>query len=201
MTNTNTSTANRPYWQDRPCPEWCHAFHGSNDSIVDARHSSGTAERMTLSTEENRRATIPQADGSNRYELVPAEVETYLEQHHLHMFPRVVLSVDPEGGDTPHRTVHLTLDEARLLAGQINGFVDTGEGHDPQTLQNAATADLYVQLAEVLTELDRRSGLDPSQEVKAEHAGIDQDPDDGEYRVRYVSEAAHAAALEELGDS
>lgn len=145
---TNTSTEHRPYWQDRPCPEWCHSDHGSDNSIADARHSSGIAERTTLSTEESRRATISQPDGSKQYEFVPAEVETYLEQYHLHAFPRVVLSVDPEGGDTPHRTVHLTLDEARLLARQIDGFVDSGEGHTPQTLRNTATADLYVQLAD-----------------------------------------------------
>jgi hypothetical protein len=198
---TSINTEHRPYWQDRPCPEWCHSDHGSDDSIADARHSSGTAERITLSTEENRWATLSQPDGSKRHECVPAEVETYLEQHHLHAFPRVVLSVDPEGGATPHRTVHLTLDEARLLARQIDGFVNTGEGHDPQTLQNAATADLYIQLAAVLTELDRRSGLDPNQEINAEHAGIGQNLDDGEYQVRYVSEAARATALEELGDS
>lgn len=194
-------TEHRQYWQDRPCPQWCHSDHGCDDSIVDARHSSGTAERIALSTEESRRATLHQPDGSKRYERMPAEVETYLEQHHLHAFPRVALSVDPEGGDTPHRTVHLALDEARLLARQIDGFVDMGEGHDPQTLQNTATADLYVQLAAVLTELDRRTNLDPNQEINAEYAAIDKNPDDGEYQVRYVNEAARAAALEEFGDS
>lgn len=107
-----------PYWQTRPCPEWCaYSPHTSGDDPI---HMMGMPDDgIILTSMPTRMLPAPHTTE------IPPSMDAYLAQNELEREARVRLFVDTEKvlGE-----LELTLAEARTLASWLTKLVDTAEG-------------------------------------------------------------------------
>lgn len=71
----------RPYWQDRPCPTWCHLLvpHKDHDSPADRLHMAPFHD-IQLTMEAADVIRIPSADGKVALEVSPPFITAGLIQ-------------------------------------------------------------------------------------------------------------------------
>jgi len=103
----------RPYWLTAPCPSWCKLTdsHRADDMPEDRAHFTSVDDPIELTlmpTVRHDRTGHP---------ATPAVVLVDLHQHVEQAAPRVHLVTD--GG----RTLEMTIEEARQLAGQLAALV------------------------------------------------------------------------------
>ena len=70
-----------PYWQDRPCPSWCHLLipHKDHDSPADRLHMAPFHD-IQLTLEAANVVRIPSADGKVALEVSPSFITAGLIQ-------------------------------------------------------------------------------------------------------------------------
>jgi hypothetical protein len=103
LTGDEMNMAQRPFWLDTPCPDWCDGYHDNRDLPVDRRHVSSSQGAVQLTQAE----AVPTDDG----QWLPQEIHLVLAQHVREIEPVVLFRTRATA------TVwHLTLDEARDLA-------------------------------------------------------------------------------------
>ena len=101
----------RPYWQDQPCPAWCHLLvpHKDHDRPED-RHHMAPFHDIQLTLEAADVIRIPSADGQVALEVSPSFITAGLVQGWRDREARVTLV---------HAATHdieLTVGEAAELA-------------------------------------------------------------------------------------
>lgn len=71
----------RPYWQDQPCPPWCHLLVGHQDhDQPDDRVHMAPFHDIQLTLEAADVIRIPFADGSGALEVSPSFITAGLSQ-------------------------------------------------------------------------------------------------------------------------
>lgn len=108
----------RPYWQDQPCPPWCHLAipHQDHDSPDDRFHMAPFHDvQLTLEAPDVTR--IPSADGKVALEVSPSFITAGLIQGWRDREAHVTL-VHAESHD-----IELTIAEAAELAEALADLV------------------------------------------------------------------------------
>jgi hypothetical protein len=115
--------AARPYWQDQPCPTWCHMIvgHEDHDRPEDRFHMAPFHDiQLTLEAADVIR--IPSADGQGALEVSPSFITAGLVQGWWDREARVTLV---------HAATHdieLTVAEAAELAEALTDCVRQARG-------------------------------------------------------------------------
>ena len=108
----------RPYWQDQPCPPWCHMIvpHQDHNPPEDRFHLSSIHD-VTLTLEAPDVIRFPDKNGGTVLEVSPSFITASLWQGWREREARVVLT---------HAATHdieLTVAEAGELAEALAGLV------------------------------------------------------------------------------
>ena len=71
----------RPYWEDRPCPPWCHTLVGHQDhDRPEDRHHMAPFHDIQLTLEAADVIRVPSADGEVALEVSPSFITAGLVQ-------------------------------------------------------------------------------------------------------------------------
>lgn len=119
------TVADRPYWQDRPCPPWCSGHHLDDDHPDDRRHYSHWEGEVVLSLAEPHIHYRANPDGTHDSVVDPAELQVYVLQGVRENAPRVQLStfvVDHRGLE-----IDMTVKEARKLRAHLDTAIALAE--------------------------------------------------------------------------
>lgn len=111
MTATDDRPKTLPSWQALPCPAWCTWQPHAEADHPEDRHHTSTEARRALPLEP------PAELQTGQYE--PEYVTAYLWQHVREVEPTIRLSK----GES-REGFHLTLDDAEVLAGLLEGLVN-----------------------------------------------------------------------------
>ena len=110
--------AARPYWQDRPCPSWCHMVVPHQDhNPPDDRYHLSLINDITLTLEAADVLRFPDGSGGTVLEVSPSFITASLLQEWREREARVVLT------HAGTHDIELTVAEARELAEALCGLV------------------------------------------------------------------------------
>lgn len=110
--------AARPYWQDQPCPSWCHMVvpHQDHNPPEDRFHLSHIHD-VTLTLEAPDVLRFPDGSGGTVLEVSPSFVTASLLQGWREREARVILT------HAGTHDIELTVAEAAELAEALSGLV------------------------------------------------------------------------------
>jgi hypothetical protein len=110
--------AERPYWQDQPCPSWCAMTvpHQDHDRPEDRVHMSPITD-VTLTLEAADVTRFPDSTGGTVLEVSPSFITAGLVQPYREREARVVLT------HAGTHDIELTVTEAWELARALSALV------------------------------------------------------------------------------
>ena len=111
--------AERPYWQDQPCPPWCTMVvpHQDHDRPEDRFHL-GVIHDITLTLEAGYVVRFPDGKGGTVQEVSPSFINAGLWQGWREREARVLLV------HAGTHDIELTISEARELTGALSTLLD-----------------------------------------------------------------------------
>lgn len=110
----------RPFWQTRPCPDWCQGYHSDGDAPEVRQHELEDEPSVALS--------LPKAvPFHNSQSTTPVTLRVGIQQGHREVEPRVTVY---QGLGTPEERVDLefTVEEAERFVRCLTKIIRRAKG-------------------------------------------------------------------------